>query len=257
MTTTKQTISFVGSGNVATHLALALKAAGHQILQVFSREYDHAERLAHQVFAEPIDKLALLYPTADVYVLAVSDDALFDLALDLRLREALVVHTSGTVPMKVLEPISRKCGVAWSPQTFVREVAMQYDQLPFCIEGSTPQVEQQIAALMETVSQKIFRLNSEQRQWLHLSAVMVSNFGNALNALAQEQLERHDLPFDVLTPLIQTTAEKALHGDLWSLQTGPARRRDQKTIDRHRQMLLDQPRLKELYELFTQIIQER
>lgn len=251
------TITFIGSGNVATHLALALKAAGHNILQVFSREYDHAERLAHQVLAEPVDKLSLLYPTADVYFLAVSDDALFDLALDLRLRDALVLHTSGTVPMKVLEPVSRKNGVVWSPQTFVRDVAMQYDQLPFCIEGSTPQVERQIETLMGTVSQKIFRLSSEQRTWLHLAAVMVSNFGNALNALAQELLQRHGLPFDVLTPLIQTTADKATHGDLWSLQTGPARRRDQKTIDRHRQMLLDQPQLKEMYELFTKIIQER
>ena len=130
------TITFIGSGNVATHLAKAFHAAGHQIVQIWSREYDHAEALANQVFAEPIDKLELLYPTSDVYILAVADDALFDLALDLRLRDALVLHTAGAVSLNVLKPISRKYGVLWSPQTFIREVAMNYNEVPFCIEGS-------------------------------------------------------------------------------------------------------------------------
>ena len=251
------TLSFIGSGNVATHLARALHAAGHDVAQVLSREFDHAERLARQVGAQPIDKAALLRPDAQAYILAVSDDALYDLALDLRLRDALVLHTSGCVPMKVLEPISRRHGVAWSPQTFVRDVEMRHDELPFCIEGSTPQTLQEMETLLASVSPNIYRMDSAQRQWMHLAAVLVSNFGNAINALAQQMLQQRNLPFEALVPLLHTTADKAAHGDLWSLQTGPASRHDQRTIDRHRQMLLEEPRLKELYELFTHIIQER
>lgn len=249
-------ITILGSGNVGTHLAKALYAAGYQILQIWSREYDHAENLANQVFAEPIDRLKLLYPTADIYILAVADDALFDLALDLKLRDAIVLHTAGSVSLKVLSPISRKHGVIWSPQTFIRDVAMDYSTLPFCIEGSSPEVTKQIQQLLLPVSQHIYNINTQQRQWLHLAAVMTNNFGNAINALAQDLLLKHNIPFEILHPIIEMTAEKLKHGNLWQQQTGPARRQDQKTIDRHRSMLVDDDKLMKLYELLTEIIQE-
>ena len=242
---------------MGTHLAKALYSAGHQIVQIWSREYDHAEALANQVFAEPIDRLKLLYPTSDVYILAVADDALFDLALDLKLREAVVIHTAGSVSMKVLAPISRKHGVIWSPQTFIRDVAMDYSRLPFCIEGSSDEVLMQIRELLTPVSQHIYDIDSQQRQWLHLAAVMTNNFGNAINALAQDLLEEHDIPFEILHPLIEMTAEKLKHGGLWQQQTGPARRQDQKTIDRHRSMLVEDEKVLRLYELMTEIIQQK
>ena len=250
------TITFIGSGNVATHLAKALHAAGHQILQIWSREYDHAEHLANQVFAEPIDRLNLLYPTADVYILAVTADALFDLALDLKLRDAIVLHTAGSVSLRVLQPISRKHGVIWSPQTFIRDVAMDYSELPFCIEGSSPEVEKSIRTLLEPVSTHIFHIDTQQRQWLHLAAVMTNNFGNAINALAQDILQQHGIPFEILHPLITMTAEKIKQGGLWQQQTGPARRQDQKTIDNQRRLIADNKQLLALYDLLTDTIQE-
>ena len=252
-----KTITIIGSGNVATHLAKAFHAAGHQILQIWSREYDHAEALANQVFAEPIDRLNLLYPTSDVYILAVTDDALFDLALDLRLRDALVLHTAGSVSLRVLQPISRKNGVIWSPQTFIRDIPMDYSQLPFCIEGSSPEVEEAIRDLLQPVSQHIFRVDTDQRQWLHLAAVMTNNFGNAINALAQDILQQHNIPFEILHPLITMTAEKIKQGGLWQQQTGPARRRDQKTIDNQRRLIADNKQLLKIYELLTETIQDK
>lgn len=252
-----KTITIIGSGNVATHLAKALHAAGHQILQIWSREYDHAEALANQVFAEPIDRLNLLYPTADVYILAVTDDALFDLALDLRLRDALVLHTAGSVSLRVLQPISRKNGVIWSPQTFIRDIPMDYSQLPFCIEGSSPEVEDAIRDLLQPVSQHIFRVDTDQRQWLHLAAVMTNNFGNAINALAQDILQQHNIPFEILHPLITMTAEKIKQGGLWQQQTGPARRRDQKTIDNQRRLIANNEQLLKIYDLLTETIQDK
>ena len=251
-----KTITFIGSGNVATHLAKAFFAAGYQILQIWSREYDHAETLANQVFAEPIDKLTLLYPTADVYIIAVADDALFDLALDLKLRDAIVLHTAGSISLKVLQPISRKHGVIWSPQTFIRNVQMNYSELPFCIEGSSPEVETSIRELIKPVSTHIYSINTQQRQWLHLAAVMINNFGNAINALAQDLLKEQDIPFEILHPLITLTADKIKQGGtLWLQQTGPARRQDQKTIDNQRRMLADDEQMLKLYDTLTQLIQ--
>lgn len=252
-------ISIIGSGNVATHYGKAFHRAGHRIGQIWSREFDHAEQLAVQVDAEPIDKLDFLRPDADLYILAVSDDALFDLALDLRLRDAVVLHTSGSVSMSVLRPISRKHGVLWAPQSFVRTVEMDYSQLPFCIEASTPEVYSLIESLARTVSSHTYSIGGEQRQWLHLTSVMVNNFGNAVNALAQDLLQTQNIPFAILQPLVQITAEKAqqsLDSSLWRLQTGPAVRRDEKTLDRHRSMLKDDPRLLQLYDLLTSLIED-
>ncbi len=250
-------ISIIGSGNVASHLAKAFFGAGCQIVQVWSREYDHAEALANQVFAEPIDKLSLLYPVADVYILAVTDDALFDLALDLRLRDALVLHTAGSVSMSVLRPVSRRHGVLWSPQTFIRDLAMDYAALPFCIEGVSSEVEAEIRSLVGRVSSHVFSVSSSQRQWLHLAAVMVNNFGNAVNALAQDLLNARQIPFEILHPLVSLTADKVKQGNLWLQQTGPARRKDQKTIDNQRRLLADNEQLLSLYDMMTEMIQLR
>lgn len=251
-------ITFLGSGNVATHLALAFRGAGHRIVQVWSRDGGHAARLASRVAAQPASDLTQL-AAAEAYILAVSDDALPGVADALRLPQALVMHTSGNAPLALLRDVSARCGVLWPVQTLVRTVAMQdYAALPFCIEGATPQVERQIAALARSVSPQVYGMDSAQRQYLHLAAVMVNNFGNALHAMAQELLRAQDIPFETLAPLISATALRAAGGtDLWQQQTGPARRGDAATLARQRQLLQGQPDLLALYEMMTKIIKEK
>ncbi|MBR1549479.1 MAG: DUF2520 domain-containing protein [Bacteroidales bacterium] len=250
------TLSIVGSGNVATHLALALHATGHTIRQVLSREFDHAALLARRVSATPIDKPSRLDDKADIYLLAVNDDALYDLALDLpSYADKIFLHTSGSTPATVLKRLSQNYGVVWSPQTFVRDLAMDYSRLPLCIEGSTPAVEATIEQLFASVSDNIHHLNFEQRRWAHLSAVFVNNFGNAINALAQELAFSHGIEFSMLRTLAESTVKKMDYGTLWPQQTGPAVRHDQKTIDAQRRLLADNPRLLQLYDLMTDLIQ--
>ena len=251
------TLSIVGSGNVATHLALAFHAAGCNIRQVLSRSFDHAQALAVRIGARPTNRPAELDEDIDVCLLCVGDDALFDLALDLRLPHSIVIHTSGTTPATVLKGISSRYGVVWSPQTFIRDIAMDYARLPLCIEGSTPQVEGQIEALVRLVSPCIYHLGLEERRKAHLAAVMVSNFVNAINATAQEYMQEAGLDYEMLRPLAEQTLRKWDYGDLWAQQTGPARRRDEKTLVTQRRMLADTPRLLQLYDLLTEIIQEK
>ena len=250
-------VTIIGSGNVATHIALALHSAGHSIQQVFSREYDHAQLLASRVGAQPVNSRELLRDDAEVYLLAVGDDALYDLALDLSFPSSLVLHTSGATPAEVLKPISRRYGVVWSPQTFVRDIAMDYRHLPLCIEGSSETVTAEIESLFSTFSDSIYRLDYEQRRWAHLAAVMVSNFGNAVNALAQQTMRQHNLDFNMLRPLAEQTLRKWDFGDLRAQQTGPAVRRDEKTLNAQRRLLFDQPQLLQLYNLMTDIIQAK
>lgn len=246
---------------MATHLAKALHGVGYTISQIWSRSFDHAEQFAYEVSAHPIDKLERLNTTDSYYILAINDDALFEVAPQLSLRDAVVVHTSGSVPMSVLRTISRHHGVLYAPQTFVRTQQMDYAQLPFCIEGATPQALKEIELLARSISEKVFPVDSDQRVWLHMASVMMNNFGNALHAMGQDLMREHNLPFEILQPLIELTTKKALSeyastDSLWRLQTGPAVRGDEKTIYKHLSMLKDNETLFHLYELMTKAIEE-
>ncbi len=253
----KTNISIVGSGNVATHLALALHNAGCRVRQVLSRSFDHARQLAIRVEAIPINNPKALDEDIDFCLLCVGDDSIYDLALDLRLRDSIVIHTSGTTPAHILKHISPRYGVVWSPQTFVRDIAMDYSRLPLCIEGCSPAVEQEIENLMRLVSPCIHHLDGEQRLHAHLAAVMVSNFVCAINAAAQDYMQSHNLDFEMLRPLAEQTLRKWDYGNLWQQITGPAVRHDEKTIATQRKLLADKPEMLRLYDLITEMIQAK
>jgi predicted short-subunit dehydrogenase-like oxidoreductase (DUF2520 family) len=250
-------ISFIGSGNVATHLAQAFFAQGHSVVQVFSRDISHARLLADRMNAEPVSDLSLLKTTADAYIVAISDDALFDLAHSLHLDGSLVLHTSGATPIEVLKPISNRYGVLWSPQTFIRHMAMDYTQLPFCIEGSDAKTESDIEELVGSVSSHIYRTSLRGRQYPHLSAVLVNNFTNCLCGIAQQLCREQGIPFEILHPIIATTAQKVCMGDVRNQITGPAIRNDSKSLDAHRHLLASDPQLLQLYNELTNLIQTR
>ena len=250
-------IVVVGSGNVATHFARAFHASGNEIAQVYSRNIAHAQVLARQLDAQAVDRFSDLADDAHLYLLAIPDDALYEVVTQISPKQGIVVHTSGSVPMEVLKPLSAKIGVVYSPQTFVKSLEMNYSELPFCLEASDGEVLERLKSLVLPVSQKIYEINSDQRRKLHLAAVFVNNFGNALNAMAQDITTKNDMPFEILQPLIAGTAEKASHGDLWQLQTGPAVRGDEKTISNRKKLLSGDSDLLELYSLITSIIQKK
>lgn len=251
-------ISLIGSGAVASHLAMALHQAGHTIVQVWSRTLCHAQQLADKVGAEATAEMCALQP-ADMYLVAVSDDAIAAVA-SLLPPDALVVHTAGAVALEVL-PQTRR-GVLYVPQSFVKEEPLDYQHLPFCIEGSDATVEQALDEMARRISSNVTVLNTEQRRWLHLSAVMANNFGNAINAVAYHMAVTHGIPFDMLLPIIENTAQKAVRAcregvspSRW--QTGPALRHDEHTLSLHRSMLAGQPDLKALYDQLTSVIQHQ
>lgn len=247
-------ITFIGSGNIATHLALALYEQGDIIDQVFSPNPAHAALLANRVEAEQVNNIHNLRGNADVYVLAIPDNALYDVALDFHVDNALVLHTSGATSIEVLRNTSARYGVLWSPQSFVRDAAVEYAELPFCIEGNTPRVGDEIAAFIGRVSTHIFRTTQEQRQWLHLAAVFVNNFQNGLTAIAQKICREHDIPFEVLHPIMTTTVKRACYGDVRFQLTGPAVRNDTRTLATHRRMLADDKDSLAVYDMLSEVL---
>ena len=249
-----QKIVIIGAGRLATHLGLAFFQHGLEIVQVYNRTPVKGKKLAGRVGALYTDDLRELILTADLYILAVSDSILEYLSTVLRLNTKLVVHTSGTMDIDVLTPISDNTGVFYPLQTFSQTGRILFRNIPLCIEANSKGSELKLMGLAEKLSQRVYPLASDKRKVLHLGAVFANNFTNFILAAAEEFLLSHEIPFDLLQPLILQTTRNVKHGNLIQYQTGPAVRGDIKVLEKHRELLLDDPDYLEIYNLITKNI---
>ena len=247
-------IALIGSGKVATQLGRALKAAGEDIMQVWSRSMEHASALATELQVPGVSLFSEITPDADLYIISVNDDAIRSVASQLPVRDKLIVHTSGTTGMDVLVSYSVQIGVLYPLQTFTKTKAVDFSQVPLAIEGSDPAVLEVLKTLSDKISQKVVFMDSVQRRALHVAAVFACNFTNHLYALASGILQKNELDFDLLRPLIRETAEKVQTFLPEEVQTGPAVRGDQQTMNKHLELLHENPELLELYRKLSQSI---
>ncbi|MES2274883.1 MAG: Rossmann-like and DUF2520 domain-containing protein [Bacteroidota bacterium] len=245
-------ITLIGSGNVATHIGAALKNAGHHIVQVYSPNLQHAALLAYHIKAEAIDDLQQINPDTHVFIISVKDDAIDGIARQLAVYDQLILHTSGSTDIKTLLQYTTKAGVFYPLQTFSRSKELNFRDMPLCLEAASPPILSQIKELAQTVSNKVYDVNSEQRRILHLAAVFACNFPNYLYSIAQQLLADNQLSFDMLKPLIAETADKVQQRLPADVQTGPAVRNDASTMDKHLDMLQNQPLLQQIYALLSQ-----
>jgi predicted short-subunit dehydrogenase-like oxidoreductase (DUF2520 family) len=240
-------VVLLGSGNVATHLGLALKQAGNDILAVWSRNLVHAEELALQLGAEPTNQLEVVSPTADIYIISVVDDAIEDIAHQLSIKDRIVVHTSGTTGINALNGTSVHTGVLYPLQTFSKQKDVNFSNVPVAIEGSSQQVMETLEFLVRQITGTVLKIDSTQRLSLHVAAVFACNFTNHLCTLSKEILSQNQLDFHLLRPLIAETAAKVQEFEPETVQTGPAIRQDLGTLDKHQEFLRKNPDLLELY----------
>lgn len=251
-------IVLLGAGNMAGHLSKALVRCGLRLEEVMSRSPESGKRLARQLGARFIEKIEDLNQDADLYILAVNDSSIAQIAGTLRLKNKIVVHTSGTVGIDVLNPVSRKRGVFYPLQTFRKGKRIRFSNVPICIEADQAGVERTLLDLATRVSTSVHVITSEQRKILHLAAVFASNFTNYMYAVAEDLISQDDIPFDLLAPLIRQTASNIRHTGIFGLQTGPAIREEWAVIEQHLELLKDRKVYRDIYNLMTQsIIQQQ
>ncbi len=231
-----QTISFVGSGNVATLLAAALQKAGLRIMEVFSVHHENARRFAAQFNCRHAAALQELEPVVDLLMIAVPDARVEEVAKKLPAMQGIVAHTSGITAMEVLADTGNY-GVFYPLQTFTKDRIIDISDVPFCIEGNSGKTVEQLFDLACKISSSVQMVNSGQRKQFHLAAVLVNNFTNHLYGMAYDYLEKQGLDFKLLLPLIRETAAKLRDMDPGRAQTGPARRNDEPTLQSHLKML--------------------
>lgn len=269
-------IVLIGAGNLATHLGKALHAAGHDMLQVFSRTMQSAETLASLLDAEPLTDIAQVRDDADVYIFSVKDSALVQLVAQLCRHEAdglgedgavnalrkakkgeherVFLHTAGSMPMSVFKGMAQHYGVLYPMQTFSKQRAVDFSIIPCFVEANDEFAQKQIEGLAREISGRVYQLSSEDRKYLHLSAVFACNFANHCYAISQELLEEHGIPFGVMLPLINETAAKVHEMKPKDAQTGPAVRYDENVIGKQSKLLENHPHFKKVYDSMSKSI---
>jgi predicted short-subunit dehydrogenase-like oxidoreductase (DUF2520 family) len=247
-------VTLIGTGNVGYNLAHALYQRGIKVTEIYSRTYAHAQQLAHEVSAHPIEQPHALSASTDLVVLAIRDDAHDAFLRHFPSKKNLIVHTSGARNMDAFKNNGfSSYGVFYPLQSFSKHEALDFKQLPLCLESSDKQSMKKLSWLANQLSDRVVKLDSEKRKILHLAAVFANNFSNHLYSIANELLNENEVPFELLYPLIEHTAKRISSAPPKALQTGPAVRGDLETMQRHLEML-DKVEHKKIYEALSNSI---
>jgi predicted short-subunit dehydrogenase-like oxidoreductase (DUF2520 family) len=243
-------VVLIGAGNVAQHLILAFQKSNQiELVQVFAR---NTNQLTHLLDGDRLTANYTDLKQADVYIIAVNDNAISEVSGQLPFENKLVVHTSGSVAMTDLNAKNRR-GVFYPLQTFSKSKEVNFNEIPLCLETENPSDYAVLETLAKEISNVVYAVSSEQRKALHVAAVFVSNFTNHMYHLGNEICEANNLDFAILKPLITETANKVQELSPKEAQTGPARRNDTTTINAHLAFLTDDNQ-KEIYKLLTKSI---
>lgn len=251
-------ISFIGAGNLATSLAVALHKCGINIRQIYSRTIRSAETLAEMTGATPINDISSLEKN-DIYIVSMKDSAMSDVIRQIpdNIKEGIFVHTSGSMGIDVWDNTGiNRNGVIYPLQTFSKARIIDFKNIPVLLEASSAEVMSNLKGIMGKVSDDLYECDSQQRESIHLAAVFACNFSNHMYAIASKILENCNMDMRLLYPLIDETAEKIKHISPAKAQTGPAARNDTNIINKHLDMLECQKDLKEIYEIMTKHIRQ-
>lgn len=249
-------IVIVGSGNVAESLAQAVaEAKGLELVQVFARNEERGRKVAELAHSEwSNSELA----EADLYLISVSDNAVEGCAKSLHIpQNAVIAHTAGCCPIDALTPHTHRA-VFYPFQTFSVGRKVDFTKGYIFVEGATDHALRTVEEAAHALTAKVLPADTARRAVIHLSGVFACNFANAMYANAAEVLAKEGLPFDIVAPVIEETAKKVIESQNPALsQTGPARRGDTQTLERHRKMLAEEPEKREIYDKISEDIWHR
>lgn len=248
-------VVIIGAGNVATVLGKLIVKSGHKVAQVFSQRLINAAQLANQIDAVAINNLDEISLSADIYIIAVVDNAIASVAASLHVGNKLLLHTSGTISKDILKGSSANYGVLWPLQTLRKGITMQ-PEIPFVVDGSNEEVNIAIEGFAAQLSAIVIKADENEKRKLHIAAVIASNFVNHLYVLTENYCKKENIDFKLLVPLIIETAERIKNYSPSEVQTGPAIRGDTVTIEKHLHDLEQYPFLRKLYLIITNSIKQ-
>lgn len=248
-------INIIGAGNVAWHISNALTNSNFEVHQIYSRNLASAKLMANTFGYLAVTSIKDFDP-AEAIILAVDDDQIETVAKQLEnIGDAVVIHTSGSVSIDALNPHQNRA-VLWLIESLRKGEKVSYNQIPAIVHYSNAHSNNLVYEIAKSISNVVHILADNERRALHLSAVMANNFTNHLFTVLKNFTAEKNIDFSLLHPIINSTLHNAQQKDPFTMQTGPAIRGDNDTIDNHLAILQQQPKLKEIYKTFTSSIQK-
>lgn len=248
------TYTLVGTGNMAWFLSNKLQEAGHRCMGLYGRNKTEASLLAVILNAPLLHQLFHIREgLADCCILAVTDNAVAEVAAKIPLRDTVMIHTSGSLALDVIP--SQNGAALWCIYSIVKNNYPQHRNIPVICEAGSIKALEKVKTIATTFSDTIQQATWQQRQYLHLTAVMSNNFINHLLAICSEVCKETKVPFELLTPIIEQTFQRIKTNTPLDTQTGPAKRGDKNTIQRHLLLLQQHPEWQKVYEFLTASIE--
>jgi predicted short-subunit dehydrogenase-like oxidoreductase (DUF2520 family) len=247
-------IVLIGSGNVATVLGRKLKASGHHIAQVYSRNGGHANELAIRLGTSSTSYISSIERRADLMLIALRDEAISPFVKDLGRVKCVLAHTAGALSINELSRSAESFGVMYPLQSLRKEIQI-IPPLSVLVDGNQTETREYLKKIADTIAGTVIAADDEKRLKYHLAATLVNNFTNHLFALTESFCKQENISFGVLQPLMEETVHRLRHVSPGEVQTGPAIRDDRKTIEKHLALLENYPAIMRLYALFTDEIQ--
>jgi hypothetical protein len=248
-------IILIGSGNTATVIGRKSLAAGHRIVQVYSRNGSHANQLANRLGATSTSYISTVEKGADLMIIALQDGALPGFTKALGTIHCPAVHTAGALSITEISGLSQSYGVLYPLQSLRREIEV-IPPLTILVDGNNPASRNLIKVFASTIAESVLEADDDTRLKYHLAATLVNNFTNHLFAIAASFCEKEKISFAVLQPLMEETVLRLRTVSPFNTQTGPAFRNDLTTIQKHKEILKNYPDMLSLYEKFTEEIQK-
>lgn len=249
--------ALLGTGNTAAFLLSRLSLAGHTCSGIWGRSADAAAGLAREATVPQFMQLSDILDGVDVCILAVADDAIAEVASRLAFRQTVLIHCAGSIDAAVLASGAQEYGVIWPVFSLRRDAPPAHNGFPCVWEAHGKRAPRLVSSLAESLGTTPLQASSAQRAVMHLSAVMGANFFNHLLSICQQLLRSEGGSLALLGPILQQTLEAASNAaDVRTLQTGPARRRDAATLEKHLRMLADEPAWAEVYKAISLSIQQ-
>lgn len=251
-------IVLIGSGNVAESLAQTIAACEEvELLQLYARNPQRGAEVAAMVGCPHTADPAELNREADLYLISVSDRAVEEVAHTLPIPpSAIVAHTAGSVSLDALKPYPHRA-ICYPFQGFSAGRKADFSRIPLFLEVAEESDKCRLEQFARLLSSQVYEADSARRKKIHLAGVIANNFVNQLYATATDLLAESGLGYEVLKPLIEETAMKALDASHPArVQTGPAKRGDRATQQSHLALLEGKGQLQQIYELLSQLIWE-
>ena len=245
--TTITSVIIIGTGSVAECFIQHFLTNGIIVLQQFGRKCPDKVQVP---FTNNPNTLSL---DADLYIIAVSDDAINDIAFRLPKVQGIIVHTAGSVSIDVLSRFEQY-GVLYPLQSFSKGRKIDLRDVPFIVEGNTEEIQNRLSLFTEKIAKSVTIVPYSNRLQIHLAAVFASNFSNHMNTIAQKLLDDKNIAFSLLKPLLQETFDKILTTNPKDAQTGPAKRNDRNILEKHKEMLASNPNFQEIYQIVSKSI---